>query len=449
MASVITPFDRTPPIELGNAWRKRILPIGEIEYQGRRLQFSRSYLAGLVSAWRDRAYDAVPLQLADAHNAHTNDPERTRGWITDMTLGDDGLYITAEVSPRGQAVLSENPYLGVSARIVEQYQRSDGKFYPAAIQHVLATLDPRIPALGTWTPIEMSNGGDSAVTIDLSSYSFAGEPASTVYSLSPAELDDLMQVLGEVETEVYPDPGGDLSDAELEAMMQAAEAGADYSAAAEQFDAAFTARAAADAACEEARFQFEQMDLIRPAKRAEDKIQRIMARASHGLYDGQMADFTAEQSATEITLANGGYGNCGPADEFGRCSSRFHEAGCSHGVGVDWLASSPPRSTGEAALANLADELQLDLSTRSVWGDVDGDEPSYEVPQQTVELAHQLATDWGLLGDAPGRPQGLTARAGPPLSTYDALAQDMGYELAPQPQPGYPGIKEIRAQLGI
>ena len=45
-------------------------------------------------------------------NAHTNDPERTRGRITDMSLADDGLYVTAEVSPRGQRVLRREPLPG-------------------------------------------------------------------------------------------------------------------------------------------------------------------------------------------------------------------------------------------------------------------------------------------------------------------------------------------------
>src|SRR5205809_7930654 len=59
----------------------------------------------------------------------------------------DGLYIQAELTDRGEQVLRDNPYLGVSARIVENYNRSDGKFYKAAVQHVLGTLDPRLPGL--------------------------------------------------------------------------------------------------------------------------------------------------------------------------------------------------------------------------------------------------------------------------------------------------------------
>ena len=68
----------------------------EIEYQGRQLHFTRPYLQGLADAFRDKAYDAVSFQLADAANSHTNDPERHRGTITGMTVESDGLYITLQ-----------------------------------------------------------------------------------------------------------------------------------------------------------------------------------------------------------------------------------------------------------------------------------------------------------------------------------------------------------------
>ena len=69
-------------------------------------------------------------------------------------------------------------------------------------------------------------------------------------------------------------------------------------------------------------------------------------------------------------------------------------------------------------------------------------QPGYEVPAQTVELAHSLADEWGLLGDGPSRPQGLTARAGPPLSAADALYAEMGYELPARTAAAYPGIRQ-------
>ena len=51
-----------------------------------------------AEAFRSRAYDQVPFQLADSKNTHTNDPERTRGQILDLELGEDGLYALAEVT---------------------------------------------------------------------------------------------------------------------------------------------------------------------------------------------------------------------------------------------------------------------------------------------------------------------------------------------------------------
>ncbi len=193
-AAVLTPFHGSQAVELGNRlWRKKVLPVGDVEYKGRLLHFTRDYLGQLVTAFQSRAYDQVPFQLADAANTHTNDPERTRGEITSMELGDDGLYVTAELTPEGEQVLAANPKLGVSARIVEDYARSDGSHFPAAIQHVLGTLDPRIPGLGGWQAIEAASPVPDTV-IDLSASTFAGDaPAPAQPAPQPSgRTDDTM-----------------------------------------------------------------------------------------------------------------------------------------------------------------------------------------------------------------------------------------------------------------
>ena len=78
-ATVITALSwGSRAIELGNGmWRKRLLPVGSVEYKGRQLHFTRNYLAGLVDAFRDKAYDFCPVQIADSSNQHTNAPEAT------------------------------------------------------------------------------------------------------------------------------------------------------------------------------------------------------------------------------------------------------------------------------------------------------------------------------------------------------------------------------------
>lgn len=176
---VMIPFSHAPAVELagsGRLWRKRLLPVGQVAYKGRTLDFSPEYLRDLAAAFRARAYDQVPLQLAGDDNAHTNDPLRYAGEVLDVEAQPDGLYITVKATGRGDRLLRENPNLGISARIVEQYERSDGRSFPAALQHVLGTLDPRIPQLGPWQTIEASRTyRDAPTVIDLSGSVFEGE----------------------------------------------------------------------------------------------------------------------------------------------------------------------------------------------------------------------------------------------------------------------------------
>src|SRR6266699_4689952 len=131
-STVITPFVRGEAIELSQRlWRKRLLPVGEVRYKDRLLKFSLPYLQRLADAFHARAYGQVPLQLAGDDNRHTNDVERYAGEVLDAEARDDGLWITVKATPRGEKVLTENPGLGISARIVEDFERSDGQFFPA------------------------------------------------------------------------------------------------------------------------------------------------------------------------------------------------------------------------------------------------------------------------------------------------------------------------------
>src|ERR1035441_9402346 len=74
-AAVLTPFYRSRAVELGNRlWRKKVLPVGDVEYKGRTLHFTLNYLKGLAGAFTARAYDQVAVQLADAEDTATDDP---------------------------------------------------------------------------------------------------------------------------------------------------------------------------------------------------------------------------------------------------------------------------------------------------------------------------------------------------------------------------------------
>lgn len=175
--SILTPADVGEAVELSaGVWRKQILPQRKINYNGRIIDFSRKYLAGIADSWKRQAFDQVPAQLATAKNEHNNDPERFRGELADVELASDGLYGIFHMGEDGNKLLKQNPKLGVSARILEGYNRSDGQSFGKAMQHVLLTLDPKVNGLKPWEAVSLSND-DFGVTesLDLSNLQYEEE----------------------------------------------------------------------------------------------------------------------------------------------------------------------------------------------------------------------------------------------------------------------------------
>lgn len=223
MSTYLTPYEFAATQTLSRKlFRKKMLPVSSIDYNGKTIEFSKEYLQTMVDAFNDGAFDNVPLQFADAKNTHTNDPERYRGDVVAMDLSDDGVYITVAATDKGAEVLSENPKLGISARIVNEYQRSDGKFYPAAVQHALATHDPRIAGLGAWESVDSySNNGESDI-MDFTGESYKKE--TTVPDFTKEETDALRALLAKADETDASAEDAELTDAELEALMAAVEA---------------------------------------------------------------------------------------------------------------------------------------------------------------------------------------------------------------------------------
>jgi hypothetical protein len=369
---VLTPPAPGRAIELGSQlWRKRVLPVGDVAYKGRMLHFTPGYLAELASAFARRAYDQVPFQLATDANSHTNDPERTRGQVIDMEAGPDGLWITAKVTPDGERVLAANPGLGVSARIVEDYARSDGTHFPAAIQHVLGTLDPRIPGLGGWQAIETASVPGETPVIDLSSADWDG------VDISPAEIAAVDQAVAEADEEAFLDQIVADAHAEAEAERQAryeqsladpglreiaqemaaclaengeeAEAGLLLSemglpgvelASGQYRDVLDLANAQIDRDVTRAR---QDAEPVPRSAGTEDRLARAYGRIAAGTYTpapGAATEFEfAGPSSAASRLARHrwhgqrpspvtGAGNCGSSDEFGYCMEPRHAMGC-------------------------------------------------------------------------------------------------------------------------
>jgi len=186
--AVLTPKNVGSTQQLsGTVFRKQVLPKGTITYKGRTVKFDDTYLDGLVDSFQKGAFDQVAFQLADKDNAHTNDPERTRGEVIGLEKTGDGLDMIVKLSNEGAALISRNPKLGVSARIFNGLERSDGATFPCAIQHVLGTLDPVVVGLKPWESIELS--GQVEETWDFSSQAYP-EPAPVEETDEEDETED-------------------------------------------------------------------------------------------------------------------------------------------------------------------------------------------------------------------------------------------------------------------
>lgn len=214
--AIQAPIIETETVELAaaaNLFRKQVLKCGSINYKGRRLDFTPEYLDGLAAAHAEQAFDAVPFVFTDAANAHTQDPARIRGEILAFERTGDGLDAIVRVpDPKAAQLVRDFPKLGVSVRIEQPIERADGKTWPAAIQHVLATANPRVTGMRPWEPVDLAV--DDLPVIDLSTYDFAdGEDTpddeETVMADQPSAFTDeetarLRALLAQLDTPTDP-----------------------------------------------------------------------------------------------------------------------------------------------------------------------------------------------------------------------------------------------------
>lgn len=201
MTVLLAPTATAPATRLGGrTFRKQILRAGGLDYRtpdgkSRRLEFDGAYFNDLSKAFRERAYDSVKAIVADDANRHTMDPERIRGTVVDLVPSDDGSGLDAimTLSEDTAALVDEHPDLGVSARIVENHQRGDGKSWPRAVQHVLLTTDPRVTGLSPWESVNLAHEGHEVV--DLSSAEPTQEGPETMPGLSDDDVNRIAEAL--------------------------------------------------------------------------------------------------------------------------------------------------------------------------------------------------------------------------------------------------------------
>lgn len=236
-SSVLTPFELSTATKTGpNTFRKQLLPFAEIDYRGTKLSLNKEKLEAMVQSFTDGAYDTVPLVFADGKNNHTMDPRFVTGEVIGMEVTDHGLDMLVSTSDEAAKLLSNYPKFGVSARFFENLERSDGKKFPAAVQHALITLDPVIAGMSPWEPISLSNA--EGEELDLSTQTYAAlaeapEPEEKIMAgLTEEEIAQMRELLqlvnavddGDTEDEETPEQKAAREAAEAKA---AEEAGAD------------------------------------------------------------------------------------------------------------------------------------------------------------------------------------------------------------------------------
>jgi hypothetical protein len=160
---------------------KQILPEGEIHYDGRKISFDRSYLQDLITSFDNGEVEQTMFQLANPLNSHGRDfdPERQRAVTKELRLAQEGeqpgLYAKLQFfNKRAAKAVRENPGLGVSARVRENFVNTrTGQVVKRAVVHVLGTIDPRVTGMSPWQAVDLS-GYDSGVVVDLSQSNYQG-----------------------------------------------------------------------------------------------------------------------------------------------------------------------------------------------------------------------------------------------------------------------------------
>lgn len=188
---------------------KQILPEGVIHYkadgQDRQINFDKAYHRDVIAEFHEKAVDQTCFQLATPDNAHGHDfdPERQRAEVVDMATLDDlppdvaekvehkpGLYAKMRFfSKKAAKSVQENPNLGVSARVRENFTRADGKFVKRAVIHVLGTIDPRVTGMSAWQAADLSYDPDHGYVLDLSESHYEGNPMAGSKSKTTNEGD--------------------------------------------------------------------------------------------------------------------------------------------------------------------------------------------------------------------------------------------------------------------
>ena len=335
-------------------WRKLVLPTGSVTHGGKNLTFSADYIAQLADAFGRGDRDYTPLQLSGGL-----DPEDFGGQVLDLDPQPDGLWAIIRASARADAMLASDPSLPVSAAISENYERSDGEFFPASLQ-----------SINMGSAIGLSNPGGQEV-IDLSHSAWAGDDRSAAGQGGPDVTRVRIPGFGTTQemgsegvsrlsrlVAMLDRPPIDLSQPAQREILTgyASRSGyGDLDAVTRPYLTEFSNTFQMANALELAR---QEQDKAPLARRTEDRIAVALNRISDGTYVPRGAAAWEFASPDRASLT--GLATCDVADDLGYCTATTHQPGCGSAIGPE-----------------IVETIQDHLRDKALQGAIDADGRSW------------------------------------------------------------------------
>lgn len=173
---VYTPFDLSEAVPAGRRrfW-KQVLPVTTINYKGHKVKFDKRFHMDLAQSFKDEAFDQVPVVFATPENAHNMDPRNFGGDVLDMQVRPKGLFALIEADETAAKAIEKNPKLGVSARIRQGLEKSDGRKFDRAIEHICLTMNPRVTGMEPWQAVDLSDEDADIEVVDLTAENYGKE----------------------------------------------------------------------------------------------------------------------------------------------------------------------------------------------------------------------------------------------------------------------------------
>jgi hypothetical protein len=200
---VIVPSDGDGYVSLaktrtGRLFRKHLLNKGPLRHPktGQIIDVDDDFISRLKANFDNGVCDIVQVPLADANNAHSEDPERNIGEVVDIEYTGDKVYAVLDIRDPTHADKLGKTYLGASAMLSLDYTNTKtGEKVGPTLLHSCVTNRPYVTGLDEYEEIV-------AATTDRSAEATVLLSDNTVVIEKPSEETEMP----EQETETVAEP---------------------------------------------------------------------------------------------------------------------------------------------------------------------------------------------------------------------------------------------------